>query len=1089
MNKTFKLVFSKARNTLMVVNEATKSTQTKGCRTVIAAAVLSALMVSPAMAIQDKDSGASIGAGENGFTVRSECIDVTAVQGGVLEVKADSYVSSGSYGAVTNNVGGVVTRVLIGGESLFENNRTNNAGAALAIFQAGKHGSGSTDNTITAAFEGNSSVKKGGAVASLLESTVKGINGSTTFVDSTFKKNTVTEGDGGAIYAERTSIIVNGGSFTENTAGQNGGAIHSYIGSLTVDGAIFQKNEAGKNGGAIMAWSDSNSGTIQQVFEVTGSRFEGNSAVAKGGAIAWLEKEANEQGEQFLNIENSEFTSNSAAEGGAIHTDGKTVLSGQNRFEGNEATTHGGAIYVAPNVDASLVVENGTESIFTSFVGNTSEGQGGAIYNGGVSSIGDYTYFEGNKAAHGGAFTNNSSGTDKYGMTVGNHVSFVNNEASGQGGAIHNQRNDLEIGNDVLFVNNKTTGFAGGAIYSDTDGRASAVKIGDRAVFNGNSSAAAGGAIYQYATTSAESAKLSIGEDAYFIGNDAASSGGAIASFAAETTVGANAVFTSNTSGTVGGAINNQTYGDVIATFTLGSGAVFSNNSASENGGAIYNTGNLLFKGNVTFSGNTAGGVLNDIHNTGAMTVEAGTLTLDGGITGNGTLTFADGSALNVKVGTSQADSTTIANTVTVGKDVTLTMSFVPGYIGEYSLVADDGSVNGEFTLADNAVFDVTAVEGENGVYDVALKSTEEIAQNTGADANQAAAIGALMRSLSTNETFNDIATTISDGIQSSDPIAQQAALDAVTAMSPEVAPMITQVQSDTATQVFGLIGNRLGGSAQGMASGDGTSGTALWVQGMVGTTDLDDTSKARGYSADTTGMAMGLEAKPTDALTVGAGFAYADTEVDGFLRNTDVESMMAFLYGEYKPSNWYVNGIVSYAWADYDESKNVAGVGVDAKYDVDTFGMQLMTGLDLTVANVSVTPEAGLRYFHIGMDAYTDTAGMAVKATNEDILTGVFGARISTAIETSNAVRFVPEARVAMTYDFVDADNSSFVTLANGSSYSVEGETLDRFGVEAGVGVKAEMGDHLEISLSYEGAWRGDYENHAGILNAKYKF
>lgn len=1089
MNKTFKLVFSKARNTLMVVNEATKSTQTKGCRTVIAAAVLSALMVSPALAIQDKDSGASIGAGENGFTVRSECIDVTAVQGGVLEVKADSYVSSGSYGAVTNNVGGVVTQVLIGGESLFENNTTNNAGAALAIFQAGKQGSGSTDNTITAAFEGNSSVKKGGAVASLLESTVKGINGSTTFVDSTFKKNTVTEGDGGAIYAERTSIIVNGGSFTENTAGQNGGAIHSYIGSLTVDGAIFQKNEAGKNGGAIMAWSDSNSGTIQQVFEVTGSRFEGNSAVAKGGAIAWLEMEANEQGEQFLSIENTEFISNSAAWGGAIYTDGKTVLNGQNRFEGNEATTHGGAIYVAPNVDASLVVENGTESIFTSFVGNTSEGQGGAIYNGGVSSIGDYTYFEGNKAAHGGAFTNNSSGTDKYGMTVGNHVSFVNNEASGQGGAIHNQRNDLEIGNDVLFVNNKTTGFAGGAIYSDTDGRASAVKIGDRAVFNGNSSAAAGGAIYQYATSSAEGAKLSIGEDAYFIGNDAASSGGAIASFAAETTVGANAVFTSNTSGTVGGAINNQTYGDVIANFTLGSGAVFSNNSASENGGAIYNTGNLLFKGNVTFSGNTAGGVLNDIHNTGTMTVEAGTLTLDGGITGNGTLTFADGSALSVKVGTSQADSTTIANTVTVGKDVTLTMSFVPGYVGEYSLVTDDGSVNGEFTLADNAVFDVTAVEGENGVYDVALKSTEEIAQNTGADANQAAAIGALMRSLGANEMFNDIATVVSNGIQSSDQAVQQAALDAVTAMSPEVAPMITQVQSDTATKVFGLIGHRLGGKAMGMASGDQASGTALWVEGLVGTTDLDETSKAKGYSADTTGMAMGLEAKPVDALTVGAGFAYADIEVDGFMRNTDIENMTAFLYGEYKPSNWYVNGIVSYAWADYDESKNVAGVGVDAKYDVDTFGMQLMTGLDLTVANVSVTPEAGLRYFHIGMDAYTDTAGMAVKATNEDILTGVLGARISTAIETSNAVRFVPEARVAMTYDFVDADNSSFVTLANGSSYSVEGETLDRFGVEAGVGVKAEMGDHLEMSLSYEGAWRGDYENHAGILNAKYKF
>ena len=40
MNKTFKVVFNKARGTLMVVNEATSSVQKKGTKTVIAAAVV-----------------------------------------------------------------------------------------------------------------------------------------------------------------------------------------------------------------------------------------------------------------------------------------------------------------------------------------------------------------------------------------------------------------------------------------------------------------------------------------------------------------------------------------------------------------------------------------------------------------------------------------------------------------------------------------------------------------------------------------------------------------------------------------------------------------------------------------------------------------------------------------------------------------------------------------------------------------------------------------------------------------------------------------------------------------------------------------
>ena len=43
MNRNFKVVFSKARGALMVVNEATSSVQAKGTKTVIAAAVAASL--------------------------------------------------------------------------------------------------------------------------------------------------------------------------------------------------------------------------------------------------------------------------------------------------------------------------------------------------------------------------------------------------------------------------------------------------------------------------------------------------------------------------------------------------------------------------------------------------------------------------------------------------------------------------------------------------------------------------------------------------------------------------------------------------------------------------------------------------------------------------------------------------------------------------------------------------------------------------------------------------------------------------------------------------------------------------------------
>ena len=58
MNKSFKVVFSKARSALMVVNEATSSIQAKGTKTVIAAAA-AAMIAGGAVAAQPETGGAN----------------------------------------------------------------------------------------------------------------------------------------------------------------------------------------------------------------------------------------------------------------------------------------------------------------------------------------------------------------------------------------------------------------------------------------------------------------------------------------------------------------------------------------------------------------------------------------------------------------------------------------------------------------------------------------------------------------------------------------------------------------------------------------------------------------------------------------------------------------------------------------------------------------------------------------------------------------------------------------------------------------------------------------------------------------------
>ena len=111
------------------------------------------------------------------------------------------------------------------------------------------------------------------------------------------------------------------------------------------------------------------------------------------------------------------------------------------------------------------------------------------------------------------------------------------------------------------------------------------------------------------------------------------------------------------------------------------------------------------------------------------------------------------------------------------------------------------------------------------------------------------------------------------------------------------------------------------------------------------------------------------------------------------------------------------------------------------------------------------------------------------VSGDNSDILTGVIGAKASKDFALESGLKLRPEARLAMTYDLTHDDSNAIVSLANGTAYTVEGEALDRFGIEFGAGLTADVNDNVELSLGYEGKFREDYTDHTGLLNAKYKF
>ena len=495
--------------------------------------------------------------------------------------------------------------------------------------------------------------------------------------------------------------------------------------------------------------------------------------------------------------------------------------------------------------------------------------------------------------------------------------------------------------------------------------------------------------------------------------------------------------------------------------------------------------------GTINFNSNS-GKITGDVNMTsgGVMNVGLNNAVIDGDAT------FNSGSTLKLEIADSGNGSLQAANIT--GKEgsklaLNITKKMEIGQTLE-DVALLKGNVDNHFTNEiSNNRYKVTSEDGKN--FNITYEnSASDVVADAGGSVNNASTAEAwdtLVQSSTASANAKAVASVLNDLSQNN----EQAYVAALTAVAPEVAPMVQKTQTETANQVFEAVSTRLTGGSistggEGMSSGDNIfERAAMWVQGMFNKSKLDDTSKAKGFDADSAGVAFGAEKFVTDDTKVGIGYAYTNTDIDGFMRSTDVDTHTAILYGEYKPSNWYVNGIATYGWSDYSEDKSVAGVGVKADYDVETFGLQAMTGYDMNVNGLGFTPEVGLRYVHIKQDAYKDSADQKVSGNDSDILTGVIGAKVSKSWELSNGMLIKPEARIAATYDLFNDDVNSVVTLANGSAYAVEGEALDRFGMEFGAGVTAEVNDNVEFSLGYEGKFRQDYQDHTGLINAKYKF
>ncbi len=869
-----------------------------------------------------------------------------------------------------------------------------------------------------------------------------------------------------------------------------------------IDSTVFKNNVSGANGGAIGTRLASDADNSAAKLDIAAT-FENNTAAKSGGAIYNTFYANNGLGKGDGVTVTGIFTGNKAGvSGGAIYNDGATDKAGNfggvmtvnnAAFTANSATDEGGAIFNKGNmtVVGSKFADN-----------NVVDGFGGAIKNNGQMTI-ENSVFEDNIAYSNGAV----STSGKTGSTKISGATFKDNSALADGGALGLYL-DATV-TDTVFEDNKSAFGVevAGTKYdaaSDANG-GGALMVGQKATatlknvkFIDNETGATGGAIHARHHKK-DNAYLNI-DGALFDDNEAKVNGGAIATiYDGEVNIN-NAQFVSNSAAKNGGAIYNgvdMNYGSSDGTGSLSTDHgtinftgenVFRGNVAGINGGAIYNDagGTINFAGVNTFADNTlASGTKNDIYNLGTVNVLSGTTNISGGITGNtGILNIGADAVLNMA--TSNINQSAIVIDGTVNADVLNSDKYakLQGAVsGNGKLNLNVGSVGTYrmFSSANDIAIDAGATytvtnNGADGVI-IETKSVDVLAKDTGLSERAAGAISGLANSKNTN--IQKVSLEAQKALNSGD---VEFVEKETAKLNPEDKPVTQSVASSVQNQVLALTSGRMSGGVAniGRAGGDETAQeSGFWAQGL-----FNKTKNASNFHGYTRGFALGMDTVIDRKYTLGFGFAYNNTDVHSGSRSTDINSDTLFVYGQYKPSDWYVNATLTYTMAEYTENVDPFGVAIESNYDVDTYGAQLMTGYDLAYG---FTPEAGLRYLHITQDTYNNGVN-TIKGSDTDFLSGVAGLKYTFAIETENALQLRPEMRAAATYDFISDKAETTVVMPGTGSYKVGGERLSRFGGEFGIGLTAEY-KGMEFSVSYDLGLHEDYTSQTGMIKFRSQF
>ncbi|OPA94852.1 autotransporter outer membrane beta-barrel domain-containing protein [Pseudomonas fluorescens] len=480
------------------------------------------------------------------------------------------------------------------------------------------------------------------------------------------------------------------------------------------------------------------------------------------------------------------------------------------------------------------------------------------------------------------------------------------------------------------------------------------------------------------------------------------------------------------------------------------------------------------------------------------VSINAGSLNLSApGAVITGDLNVASGAGVDMRLADSVVPTTpylTVNGNATFAQASKLTVSAQPGDFArthngtQYTLLqATRVQNNGLSVASSSSLLDVLSYSADAQTVKavVAVKDNQQVQQ-------ELAGVGASAAAATAVNTFkNDVLGGLGSNDQVFQALANAGTAQQLAQVSEQLKPDVNRGALDVAlsgqTVVNGAIFNRLTDQRESHQTG------GVWVQGLSSNMDQDGRGGNNGYSANSSGMAVGVDGRVNDTTTLGVAYSYLNSNIHSDLGNkTDVDGHALSLYGNWALQNWFVDGSLSYGHNDNDSKRHVAGTTAKGSYDSNVLSASVIGGYSFKPSQaVVIEPRVAARYANVRMDGFDEKGSSAALSTrSQRYEVGELGAGVRLAGNLPMGTGSLqPEATLMAYHDLMGdrvAQTSSFV--AGGSAFTVTGASVARDSYEASVGVNYQVSD-FTVGASYTRQARSGFDADGVMLKARYAF